>query len=181
VYNVGIPILLEHATVASLPAATQTLIREATEADLPRLLELYVQLAELGTLADDTPTAVAERHRAALRALHDDPRATCLVLEVDGRVDGTLTLYLLPALGHDGRPFAIVEHVVVEAALRGGGYGRLLMEHAERLAGEHGCYKVALTSNNKREAAHQFYAHIGYVASHQGFTKYDGRRRLDDA
>lgn len=152
-----------------------TLIREAAEGDLPRLLELYHQLAELSTLPEDAVLPVTEAHHQALAAIQSDPRMSCLVLEVGGRVMGTLTLYLLPGLSHGGRPFAIVENVVVDESLRGGGHGRALMAHAEELAWQHGCYKVSLTSNTKRPKAHEFYQHIGYSASHQGFTKYEVR------
>lgn len=160
--------------VAAPATTTEALIREATEADLPRLLELYQQLAELSTLPDDAAFAVSDAHRAAFRALQDDPRATCLVLEVAGRVQGTLTLYALPNLTHGARPFALVENVVVDASLRGNGYGQLLMERAETLAREGGCYKVSLTSNMRRLNAHRFYERIGERPSHQGFTKEGG-------
>jgi GNAT superfamily N-acetyltransferase len=181
VYNVRIPSTLETGTVATSSLGTSAaLIREAIGADLPRLLELYLQLSQMGEVPDDVAQPVTDAHRAAMRALQADPRSTCYVLEIGGRVEGTLTLYFLPNLTHDGRSIALVENVVVDAALRGGGHGRLLMERAERLAREHGCYKVALTSNNRRAAAHRFYAAIGYAPSHQGFTKYEGRRQKDE-
>jgi GNAT superfamily N-acetyltransferase len=46
------------------------------------------------------------------------------------------------------------------------------MAEAERLAQEAGCYKVGLTSNNKRAPAHAFYETIGYTHTHKGFTRY---------
>jgi GNAT superfamily N-acetyltransferase len=87
-------------------------------------------------------------------------------------VQGTLTLYVLPNLSHGGKPFAIVESVVVDASCRGRGLGRILMEHAEALARARGCYKLALMSNRKRADAHRFYAELGYQPTHQGFTRY---------
>jgi GNAT superfamily N-acetyltransferase len=178
VYNVRIPKKPEPRAVPISPAGTTpALIREADASDLPRLLELYHQLAELSTLREDEVLPVTEAHHQALAAIQADPRMTCLVLEIHGRVMGTVTLYLLPGLSHGGRPFAIVENVVVDASLRGGGHGRALMTHAEELARTHGCYKVSLTSNNKRQEAHEFYKHIGYSASHQGFTKYSNEQR----
>ena len=158
----------------STPATTaqHTIVREAREADLPRLLELLHQLAELSSLPDDGIAPPDAVHRQALVALRSDPRATCLVLDVGDRVEGTLTLYLLPNLSHGARPLALVENVVVDRSLRGHGYGRLLMDHAERLAWQHGCYRVVLTSNNRRTDAHRFYEQIGYDRSHQGFTKH---------
>jgi GNAT superfamily N-acetyltransferase len=84
----------------------------------------------------------------------------------------TYTLYLLPNLSHGGQPFAIVENVGVDAALRGGGYGRRLMEHARKQATAAGCYKISLTSHRNRAPAHAFYERIGFTNSHKGFTSY---------
>ena len=153
-------------------AAGTAVIRDARGADIPRLLELYLQLSEQSTLVESEVRREAEPHHDALRAISADSRARLFVLDLDGTVRGTLALYVLPNLSHDGHPFAIVENVVVDHALRGGGYGRLLMAHAERIAVEAGCYKVSLTSNLKRGEAHAFYERIGYAQSHKGFTKY---------
>jgi hypothetical protein len=40
--------------------------------------------------------------------------------------------------------------------------GKEMMRQALRLAGEHGCYKAALSSNLKRERAHAFYDSLGF-------------------
>jgi GNAT superfamily N-acetyltransferase len=37
-----------------------------------------------------------------------------------------------------------------------------MMEHARALAREAGCYKLALSSNQKRVEAHAFYERIGF-------------------
>lgn len=148
-------------------------IRPATEADLPRLMVLYRQLSEIGAMPETEPRPVAMAQREALRRLQHEPDSVCLVLEDEGGVlVGSLTFYLLPNLSHGALPIGMVENVVVDEALRGRGLGRLLMVEAERRAIAHGCYKLALTSNNNRPAAHAFYERIGYQRSHQGMTKY---------
>jgi GNAT superfamily N-acetyltransferase len=149
-----------------------TEIREATESDLPRLAELLFQLSQRGEIPEREEHPPGATEQRALRELRSDPRSACLVLDVDGRVEGTFSLYLLPNLSHDSRPFAIVESVVVDESCRGSGFGRLLMERAESLARAAGCYKIALTSNRKRADAHRFYEGLGYKPTHQGFTKY---------
>jgi GNAT superfamily N-acetyltransferase len=149
-----------------------TTIRDAQPADVPRLLVLLQQLSEQSTIPEAEVRPASEAHYAALRRITEDPNARLLVAEQDGRVIGTLTLYVMPNLSHGGAPFAIVENVVVDETVRGGGYGRRLMAHAEALARAAGCYKVSLTSNHKRDRAHAFYAHIGYASSHKGFTRY---------
>lgn len=152
-------------------------IRPAGEADLPRLMVLYRQLSEQGAMPETAPRPVEEAQVEALRRLQREPDSVCLVLEgADGMLAGSLTFYLLPNLSHGALPIAMVENVVVDDALRGRGLGRLLMDEAERRAIAHGCYKLALTSNNNRPAAHAFYEALGYQRSNQGMTKYFARR-----
>lgn len=153
------------------PPSTAT-IRDARAEDVPRLLELYLQLSGLSQHPEETVRPVSEAHHSTFREIDEDPNTRLLVGEEDGRVVGTFTLYVMPTLSHGGRPFAIVENVVVDSEVRGTGLGKRLMAEAVRLAREAGCYKVALTSNNKRSAAHLFYAGIGFDPSHQGFTLY---------
>ena len=148
------------------------LIREAREADLPRLLELFFQLSELGEQPEPTVRELTDGLRSAFQELKANRLSTCWVLEVEGRVEGALSLHLLPTLAHGGRPFAIIEDVVVEQKHRGSGYGRQLMTQAEKVAQAHGCYKISLTSNRRRLEAHAFYERLGYTATHRGFTKY---------
>jgi ribosomal protein S18 acetylase RimI-like enzyme len=65
-------------------------------------------------------------------------------------------------IGHLGTPSAVVEDVAVAPACQGRGIGRRMMAHALDLARAKGCYKLALSSNLKREAAHGFYESLGF-------------------
>ena len=152
------------------------IIRDAEPRDLPRLLELLKQLSEQSYTPEPTVRQAGEPHLAALRQIATDPGVRLFVVEDGGWIVGTLTLYVLPNLSHGGRPFALVENVVVDAAVRGSGVGRLLMGHAVTTARAAGRYKVSLTSNVKRVEAHAFYEAIGFTNSHRGFTLY-----FDDA
>lgn len=62
-------------------------------------------------------------------------------------------------VGHGGSLF--VESVVVSQAERGRGYGRTLMQEAERYAKSRGFTRLCLTTHDKQ----RFYAHVGYVLS----------------
>lgn len=147
-------------------------VRDARPEDLPRLVELLHELAAGGEHPEPGPPVLTPDHEAALRALTDDPRARVLVLEAGGRVMGALAVYVLPNLSHGGRPFAVVENVIVDGTARGRGYGELLMGRAVEAARAAGCYKVTLTSNNRRAAAHRFYEGLGFRNTHRGFTRY---------
>lgn len=143
-------------------------IREATEDDLPRLIELLAQLS-LDAPREDAGPPLPQTYSAAFVEIQADQRQRLLVAEASGRIAGSATLIIVPNLTHQGRPYAIVENVVVDQTQRGGGIGELLMRHAIEAAGRAGCYKLSLTSNRRREDAHRFYERLGFVATHEGY------------
>lgn len=142
------------------------IVREATEADLPRLVEL---LAQLGPGREDVLDPLPERYYDAWRRLKETPGNTVLVAESAGRLAGTLTLTIVPNLTHRGAPYAILENVVVDESQRSQGIGESLVQYAVQAAREAGCYRVSLTSNKRRREAHRFYRRLGFEASHEGF------------
>jgi len=148
-------------------------VRRAVAADLPALLHLYEQLADgLGSGPDAPPVSPAEAE-AAFANLLSQPHRTLLTATLDGAVAATADLIVVtPNLTHEGRPWAIVEHVVVEHRARGRGVGRGLMEDVTRRAREAGCYKLQLLSSRRRTQAHAFYQALGFEASAQGFRIY---------
>jgi ribosomal protein S18 acetylase RimI-like enzyme len=58
---------------------------------------------------------------------------------------------------------AKVDIIVVDAAARGLGVGRILMNEAEKWAKEKGSKSIKLVSNVKRLESHKFYEKIGYT------------------
>jgi ribosomal protein S18 acetylase RimI-like enzyme len=131
--------------------------------DLPALVRLLGQLNET---ASPAPTA---RHRAAFAEVAADPRQRLLVVEHGGAVIGTAVLVIVPNLGHNGTPYALIENVVVDESARGAGHGELLLRHMVEAAKAAGCYKVVLTSRKHRTDAHRFYRRLGFEATSEGF------------
>lgn len=80
----------------------------------------------------------------------------------EGEVIGTFSLLVADNLAHAGRRVAIVENVVVGSAHRGKGIGKRMMDRALTLAQQEKCYKLMLSSNQKREKAHRFYNGLGF-------------------
>lgn len=133
-------------------------IRDASGVDLPAIASLYA--AAFDDPADlDGPGSI-EAAWERLRA--EAPTAWVLLAEIDGRPVGTLTLFVLPMLAHGGTPAALVEAVAVDRRMQGHGIGRALMDEAMARARAAGCYKLALSSNDKRNEAHAFYERLGY-------------------
>jgi GNAT superfamily N-acetyltransferase len=145
------------------------LIRQATEKDIPRILELYRQLS----LEPEKykPARVSDCLKV-LRMMSEYPDYHLMVAEDNDIVVGTIVLAVLPGFAHGTSPFGVVEYVVVDEKHRSKGIGKLMMEAAKSLAKGAGCYKIMLTSDNRRERAHEFYKSIGFEPSAQGFRFY---------
>ena len=144
------------------------LIREATEDDLPAVLALYAQPAmdngKVLTL-DEAKSLLAQfrqypsyRLWVACEAESDASKET----DSGGQVVGTYALLVMHNLAHQGTPSAIVEDVVVSAERQSQGIGQQMMQHAQEQARLAGCYKLVLSSNQKRERAHAFYESLGF-------------------
>ncbi|HXP91271.1 MAG TPA: GNAT family N-acetyltransferase [Fibrobacteria bacterium] len=131
-------------------------IRQAEFGDLPGILALYSQLNP-----DDAPLEAA-----AAAALWDEIRGNhnLVYLVVDGPfgVVGTCNLSIIPNLTRSGRPFGVIENVVVADGFRRLKLGTRLMAEAVSIARAHNCYKVLLQSSKKRSEAHKFYEVAGF-------------------
>jgi len=144
------------------------LMREATEDDLPAVLALYAQpdmdKGKVLTLAEAQSLLAQFRQYPSYRlwvACEASPDASSDA-DSGGQVVGTYALLIMHNLAHQGTPSAIVEDVVVSADRHGQGIGQLMMQHAQEQARAAGCYKLVLSSNQKRERAHAFYESLGF-------------------
>jgi len=132
-------------------------IREAADFDLPAILRAY---DESGIGGDSAFTVDEAREQFAL--LRRYPSYRVFVAEADGVFAGTYALIVLDNLNKRGARAAIVEDVAVLPGFQGRGVGRAMMEHAREQCRAAGCYKMALSSNLKREDAHRFYDSLGF-------------------
>ncbi|MHB8105612.1 MAG: GNAT family N-acetyltransferase [Dehalococcoidales bacterium] len=144
-------------------------IRNATEKDIPRLLELYRQLS---FNPDDYKFPSLKDCRQVFKEQSKIPGYSLLVAEENGEVIGTTVLAVLPGMAHGTAPFAVIEYVVVDEKKRSKGVGKILMDYCKDVAKKAGCYKIMLTSDKRRDRAHKFYRSIGFEASAEGFRFY---------
>ncbi len=144
------------------------LIREATEDDLPAVLALYAQPG-----MDDGQVLTPDEAKLLLAQFRQYPSYRLWVAcnndngnnskaASGGEVVGTYALLIMHNLAHRGTPSAIVEDVVVSADRQGQGIGQQMMQHAQQQARAADCYKLVLSSNQKRERAHAFYESLGF-------------------
>jgi ribosomal protein S18 acetylase RimI-like enzyme len=154
---------------SELPQSSPVIVRAAQPADLAALLSLYHEFAE--GRADAEPADVV----TSARVLDDvlaDPRRQLLVATFDGRVAGSVDLLVVPNPTHRGKPWAVVENVIVAGAYRRAGVGRGLMKYAIEHARAAGCYKIQLTTSKQRTPAHAFYRSLGFDSVAEGYKIY---------
>jgi GNAT superfamily N-acetyltransferase len=141
-------------------------VREARPDDWPAVSAL---LAELGRPdvrgADDEPD-----HERAFVSYLDRDDTVALVADDDGRVVGFVDVEFRQRLNFETAQAWIPDLVVAERA-RGRGAGRALLDEADRLARERGCWGMTLESANWRESSHAFYEHVGWADTGKAFTR----------
>ena len=143
-------------------------IRDAHAADLPRIVELLAQLSLDGP-RERLEKPLPASYLAAFEEIVADQRQRLLVIEAQGQIVGSAVLIIVPNLSHQGRPYAIIENIVIDTDARGAGYGEALVRYAIEEARKTGCYKLSLTSNKRRPDAHRFYERLGFQATHEGY------------
>jgi GNAT superfamily N-acetyltransferase len=132
-------------------------IRQAESADVAAVLALYAQV----DFNNDDVLSEAEAQKIFAEFSRYPSYRLFVAINVT-QVVGSYALLVMHNMAHGGMPSAVVEDVVVASAFQGRGIGRQLMDHAKEQAKSAGCYKLALSSNRKRHAAHAFYESLGF-------------------
>jgi GNAT superfamily N-acetyltransferase len=136
-------------------------IELARKADLTFLCDLLTELFALE--ADFEPDQ--EKQLRGLRLILDTPAIGRLfVLRVDGKVAGMANA-LVTVSTAQGTKVLLLEDVIVSAAYRGKGLGRLLVEHVCAWARGEGMSRVTLLADKDNAPALAFYGKLGFEAS----------------
>jgi GNAT superfamily N-acetyltransferase len=130
--------------------------RFAEYRDLDGVRRLYQELRP----AD--PDLTAEKAASLWRELLSQPHIRVVVAEADGALASTCMIALIANLANEGRPFAVIEHVVTLSQYRGRGLGRATMQLALDFAWSQSCCKVMLLSGVQRPDAHRLYESLGF-------------------
>ena len=140
-------------------------IREAKFAELEKVLFLYDEYERQKSV---WPT---EQVRQNIFELLIRSGGCVLVAILGPSIVGTCTLNLCPNFSWSGRPYAIIENVIVTHSLRNKGIGKALLNCAANLAESKGRYKVALMTGSKRPSTLKFYESAGFRGDKQGFQR----------
>ncbi len=112
----------------------------------------------------------ADAMKARLEGMLALSHHSVVVAETAGDVVGVATACVDRGFQQDGL-LGRVTAVSVDAAWRGRGIGKRLMQHMEQWCRDRGAKRVTLTSGNQRADAHKFYGSIGYEATGLRFIK----------
>jgi N-acetylglutamate synthase-like GNAT family acetyltransferase len=137
------------------------IIRDAEKGDAQAVAAL---LGDLGY------PATSEFVLAKIRMLGQRARDRILIAEKDGQVAGVLSLHVMPLFHHKDNLCRITA-LVVSLDHRREYIGQRLMEMAEAYAKAHKCFRIEITSNEKRADAHAFYVSCGYQEQSKRFCK----------
>ncbi len=145
------------------PSVDDIQIRPATEADVPLLFDLILELAEYEKLAEKV-AGDAEVLRASL---FEEKAAEALLIETaDGEAVG-YAIFFTTFSTFECRSGIWLEDVYVRPDHRRGGIGRAIIEHLAQLTLERGHVRLEWVALDWNEPALNFYEKLG-------------ARRLDD-
>lgn len=152
--------------------SAMTSVREATAADVPRIVELVQELAAYEREADKVQATAADFTRSLFP---DDGRPTAFahVAEVDGDVVG-MAVWFLTFSTWTGANGIWLEDLFVRPEHRGSGCGRALLATLARVCRERGYRRLEWWVLNWNEPSIGFYRSLG-AASCEDWTTY----RLD--
>jgi len=105
-------------------------IRLATEEDLPRILELYRELAITTSQVEASQRPSPDDYLQVFADICDAPGHELFVAEYEREVVGTMVLLIVPNLSHGACPWALVENLIIDYRHRSRGFGRVLVDYA---------------------------------------------------
>ncbi|MCX7858254.1 MAG: GNAT family N-acetyltransferase [Deltaproteobacteria bacterium] len=131
-------------------------IREANPQDIHEILSLYASINDEGETIDINEAL------SLFEKMKSYPYHKVFVVEKNERVLATFALTIIDYMAHGGKKVGILEDLVVEERHRRKGIGTEILKFAISECRKNGCYKLALSSNLRREKAHRFYEKNGF-------------------
>ena len=127
-----------------------------TDEDLTILNGLYADMNNKPLMSEDKIIEIWQQ-------IQQVPDYYVYLAYLDNKAIGTFSLLFMPTMMHPGfHRSAILDSVTILSRYRGQGYGKQMMQRALKISADAGCYKVTLSSNLKRDRAHNFYESLGF-------------------
>lgn len=130
--------------------------RLATKQDMPRVLELIKELAIFEKEPDAVEVSLADLEEDGFS---DNPKFTCFVLEIDGKVEGLALVY--PRYSTWKGEVLHLEDLIVSEQHRGNGLGSKLLDCVVKYGKEKGVKRISWEVLDWNEPAIMFYEKKG--------------------
>jgi GNAT superfamily N-acetyltransferase len=131
-------------------------IRFATPADIPDILDLIRGLAEYEHLSEFVTATEADFDKWFFK----DPKAELIVGEISGKVVG-FSSFFHNISTFAGKPGIYIEDIYVKPEIRGNGLGKQLLSFLAKLAIERGCIKLDWVCLDWNTPSRRFYESFG--------------------
>ena len=138
-------------------------IERIRQKDLNSLMKLYKQLVDLGS--------DAKAEEKTLEKVLSDDRYLILAVKDGDNIIGSAMGIICESIAICGRPFLVIEDVIVDENYRRQGIAKAIFEKLDEFARERNCAYSILVSSASRTAAHSFYAKMGFADEVRGFRK----------
>ena len=137
-------------------------VRPLPARDLPLAMDLIYEfeMAEVKKLRENDVRSIYSKIISAGGAVFGAYRGSNIV--------GTCTLNVCANLSWSGRPYGIVENIIVTKSERNKGIGKSLLLFARRMAESKNCYKVALMTKASDSDSDSFYRSAGFSSDEVG-------------
>ena len=132
---------------------------QATEADVPLVLQFIHALAEYEKLADHVEATEARVRENLFGA---SPKAACVLAYHETR-PVAFALYYYTYSTFAGLPGLYLEDLFVKPDVRGQGVGRQLLRYLAKLALQEGCFRIEWAVLHWNKPAIGFYESLGAV------------------
>ena len=143
-----------------MPKRAPLRIEEATQKDVPVILDFIKELAEYER-ALERVTATEEVLSVTLFGKRKYAKA--ILAYDEGPEPVAFAIYFFSYSSFSGQPSLYIEDIFVRAGARGRGFGREMFTFLARRANEHGCGRMEWSVLNWNEAAIAFYRKLGAV------------------
>jgi len=139
------------------------MIEKLQRRDIPSLLELYKEL----TSFKNSP----EKSLEIYDRVENNENYLILVAKENDAVIGTALAIVVDSLSVGGKPFMVIEAVVVKSTFRNRGIAKALFVRLDEFAQAKHCGYAILVSSAGRTNAHKFYENMGFGDAVRGFRK----------
>ncbi|MCG8023527.1 MAG: GNAT family N-acetyltransferase [Candidatus Thiodiazotropha endolucinida] len=138
----------------------EPIIRDAVETDVDTMSLLLEQLFNI----EQDFSVDRDKQRRGLQRLLECEQAKILVVEIEGRVIGMVTLQILISTA-EGGPVGLLEDMAVDEAFRDQGIGEQLLKRMEEWSKTQGLPRLQLLADRNNTRALDFYLRQGWTAT----------------